>query len=105
MKTNLLRAALFTPGPNRMWGLPILLWGAPGVAKTALIRQLSDEYSMPLEVLSPACRGEGAFGVTPVPVDGRMTYPRPDWTDRFEQTGRGIGFIDEINLAATHNAG
>lgn len=105
MKTNLLRAALFTPGPRDTWGLPMLLWGLPGVAKSAILRWLAAEYDMPIEVLSPAARGEGAFGVTPVPRDERMTYPRPDWTDKFEEAGRGIVFVDEINLAATHYAG
>jgi len=88
------------------WGLPILLWGLPGVAKSAILRWLAEEYNMPIEVLSPAARGEGAFGVTPVPGEGgRMTYPRPDWTDKFDKGQRGIVFIDEINLAATHYAG
>jgi hypothetical protein len=105
MKINLLKAALFTPGPNNSWGIPLLLWGLPGVAKSAILRWLAAEYHMPIEVLSPASRGEGAFGVTPVPSDNRMTYPRPDWTDKFEKAGRGIVFVDEINLAATHYAG
>lgn len=104
MKTNLLRAAFFTPGPYSTWGLPILLWGPPGVAKSAALRRLAAECGVPIEVLSPAARGEGAFGVTPVPDGGRMTYPRPDWTDKFVD-GRGIVFVDEINLAATHFAG
>lgn len=105
MKTNIIRVALFTPGPNNMWGLPILLWGDPGVAKSAILKQLAAEYNLPIEILSPACRGEGAFGVTPVPVNGRMTYPRPDWTDKFDKAGRGIVFVDEMNLAAQHFAG
>lgn len=105
MKTNIIRAALFTPGSNGMWGLPLLLWGLPGVAKSAIQRSLATEYGLPIEILSPACRGEGAFGVTPVPANGRMIYPRPDWTDRFEDAQRGIVFVDEINLAATHYAG
>ncbi len=105
MKTNIVRVALFTPGPGGTWGLPLLLWGLPGVAKTAILRQLAAEYGLPIETLSPAARGEGAFGVTPVPAGGRMTYPRPDWTDRFEEAGRGIVFVDEINLAASHYAG
>lgn len=105
MKTNLLRAALFTPISEERWGLPLLLWGNPGVAKSAILRQLAREYGLPIEVLSPASRGEGAFGVTPVPDGGRMTYPRPDWTDKFEEAKRGIVFVDEINLAATHFAG
>jgi MoxR-like ATPase len=105
VKTNILRAALFTPGSNQTFGLPMLLWGLPGIAKSAIMRQLAANYGMPIEVLSPASRGEGAFGVTPVPDGGRMTYPRPDWTDKFEKAGRGIVFVDEINLAATHYAG
>jgi len=105
VKTNLLRAAFFTPGPQGRWGLPLLLWGLPGVAKSAILRQIAAEYNVPIEVLSPAARGEGAFGVTPVPEGGRMTYPRPDWTDKFVEAGRGIVFVDEINLAATHFAG
>lgn len=105
MKINILRVALFTPGPDGTWGLPLLAWGMPGVAKSAIWRGLARNYGMHIEVLSPACRGEGAFGVTPVPADGRMTYPRPDWTDKFEKAKRGIVFIDEINLAATHYAG
>lgn len=105
MKTNIIRAALFTPMSSNFWGLPVLLWGAPGVAKSAIMRQLAAEFQMPIEVLSPACRGEGAFGVTPVPQDGKMTYPAPDWISKFEKAGRGIVFVDEINLAATHYAG
>lgn len=105
MKTNLLRAAIFTPNDDGGFGVPVLLWGLPGVAKTAILRQLAQEYGMPIEVLSPAARGEGAFGVTPVPIDGKMTYPPPVWVEKFEEAGRGIVFVDEINLAATHYAG
>lgn len=116
MKTTLLRAALFTPAEDGGWGLPLLLWGLPGVAKSAIVKQITMKYGLPVEVLSPASRGEGAFGVTPVPENGRMTYPRPDWTDRFapppaacgspnDDVRRGVVFVDEINLAASHYAG
>lgn len=104
-KERLLHAALFTPCPDHTWGLPLILWGFPGVAKSSIFRKLAKAWSMPIEVLSPSSRGEGAFGVTPVPKADRMTYPRPDWTDKFEGTGRGIVFVDEMNLAASHYAG
>lgn len=67
MKTTIVKAALFTPAGRGRWGLPILAWGEPGVAKTAIIEELAALYALPVEVLSPGERGEGAFGVVPVP--------------------------------------
>jgi hypothetical protein len=49
VKTNILRAALFTPGPNQTFGLPMLLWGLPGIAKSAIMRQLAANYGVALE--------------------------------------------------------
>lgn len=100
---KIVHAALFTPTPEG-WGLPILFWGKPGVAKSAIIRIASRQFQMPVEVLSPGERGEGAFGVTPVPViregGSILTYPRPDWSLQFdeddEQDGRGVVFVDEL---------
>ncbi len=66
MLRNIIKAAIFTP-TSRGWGLPLLMWGDPGVAKTAILSSIGAEYAMPCEVLSPGERGEGAFGVVPVP--------------------------------------
>lgn len=74
MKTALLKAALFTPLRRGMWGLPVLCWGEPGVAKTALIEELAARFSLPCETLSPSERGEGAFGVVPVPASAVDDY-------------------------------
>lgn len=68
MKTPILHAALFTPMPDGRWGLPLVLWGKPGVAKTAIVRQIAATYGLHCEHLTPGERGEGAFGVTPVPA-------------------------------------
>ncbi len=99
MKTKILHAALFTPMTSNRWGLPALFEGDPGVAKTSVIEQYAALWQMPCEVLSPGERGEGAFGVVPVPEKGKLTYPRPDYTDKFEKAGRGIVFVDEITSA------
>lgn len=100
---RLTKTCIFTPG-SRGWGLPIVFWGSPGVAKSDVIEQVARDWGMHLEVLSPGERGEGAFGVVPVPVqkkDGRMvlSYPAPDFIDLFEEDGRGILFVDELNTA------
>lgn len=66
--TNIIKASIFTPVRGGiMWGLPIMAWGQPGVAKTAVIEEICRKYGMPYETLSPSERGEGAFGVVPVP--------------------------------------
>jgi MoxR-like ATPase len=100
VQINILKAAINTPMRGERWGLPLLCWGIPGAAKTAVIEEIGFGLAMPVETLSPSERGEGAFGVVPVPItqkDGSvlLTYPAPEWTARFTAMGRGIVFVDE----------
>lgn len=87
----------------------MLLLGMPGVAKSSVLAQLKQRTSLHVEIMSVGERGEGAFGVVPVPVEnggGRtvLTYPAPEWTRalRVDEDGTEAGFIlvDEINTAA-----
>lgn len=101
---DIARAAIFTPAGSdhtgeAVWGLPICFWGPPGVGKTFQLSKLARSHQMPLEVLSPGERGEGAFGVTPVPSAGNkvLNYPAPDWV--VELSDGGVLFLDEINQA------
>lgn len=103
MHQNILKASLFTPLNGGRWGLPMLCWGPPGAAKTAFIEEVCARYNLPCETLSPSERGEGAFGVVPVPQTVKvgkesttlLTYPAPEWVHRFLETGRGVVFVDE----------
>lgn len=97
-RSKMIHAALFTPTSNG-WGLPLLFWASPGCGKSAILEALSDKVGLPLEVLSPGERGEGAFGVTPVPsADGLvMTYPPPEWVKGMKDGG--IVFLDELSTA------
>lgn len=98
---KVITAALLTPMSGGRWGLPVLFWGDPGSAKSALIEEVAASAGLPCEVLSPSERGEGAFGCVPVPqtVNGRtlLTYPAPDWTEKM--TSRGVVFVDEVTTA------
>ena len=101
MQKNIIKAALFTPISHGRWGLPLLLWAGPGVAKTSVLEDVAAQFALPCETLSPSERGEGAFGVVPVPerADGEemlLTYPAPEWTKKFLALGRGLVFVDEI---------
>lgn len=104
---KLLHAILFTPNAGGRWGLAVLFRGGPGTGKTATVRQVAAEACLPLEVLSPGERGEGAFGVTPVPyqikvgeeVQTMLGYPPPEWVQKFIKSGRGLVFLDEMSSA------
>ncbi len=98
MNLNILRALLFALLPDNTWGLPGLLWGEPGTGKTTFLRQVARTFQMHCERLSPAERGEGQFGVVPVPgEDGYLHYPAPKWAS--DLAHGGLIFLDEINLA------
>ena len=93
---------MFTLG-EKGWGLPGLLWGEPGEAKTSMIEQAFRRYGMPCQVMSPGELGEGAFGVVPVPEgvgDGmRLRMPPMAFVDQFDDVGAGGVFADELTGA------
>jgi len=100
---TILKVLVLTPTDDGM-GAPAMFWGPPGVGKTAMLKTFARSVGVPLIVLSPGLDGEGAFGVTPVPVgekkNMRITYPQPNWTDTLEDADdEGIVFIDEITTA------
>lgn len=96
---QILHALLFTPTSDG-WGYPGFLWGDPGVGKTKLVQSVAKRHNLPYVRLSPAERGEGQFGVVPVPQATdkglRLQYPAPAFTD--DLTDGGLIFIDEFNL-------
>jgi hypothetical protein len=110
---RVLRAAFYAPGIDGRAGLPLMLLGDPGVGKSAMVRQFArglrdkNGNSIACEVLSPGERGDGAFGVTPVPVErgGRhvLVYPVPEWAEPLlAPDAVGLVFVDEIQEAPPH---
>jgi MoxR-like ATPase len=104
-KANLIRACFFTPTSNG-WGLPLVLIGQPGVAKSTTFRDLGKATNLHCEILSIGERGEGALGVTPVPTGENggtvLEYPPPEWKRSLRTEGgeeAGWVLVDEINTA------
>lgn len=97
MNSRILHTAFYTLMPEGFWGAPMILRGGPGSGKTAMIAAAA--ANMPAyERISPAERGEGQFGVVPVPgSDGLLHYPPPAWAGKF--ANGGVLFVDEINTA------
>lgn len=80
--------------------LPALIWGDPGIGKSARINQIAKSLDWGSEMYRPAERGEGGLGVVPVPSDDRkvLHYPLPDWAARMCADERpSLLFLDEVS--------
>jgi hypothetical protein len=77
--------------------VPALLWGPPGVGKTASIRALGARLGVPVVEVITSIREPSDFLGLPVVVDGGVKYVPPSWAE--ELAGGGILFFDEISTA------
>jgi MoxR-like ATPase len=98
---ELFRLCYYTPGDNGR-GVPAHFEGAPGVAKTAFAAQFARSVGAPFLHLNATMKGEGYFGVVPVPVkrdDGttELQFPVPAAIHEMNRLGRGIIVFDEYN--------
>ncbi|MCE5271950.1 AAA family ATPase [bacterium] len=99
--TRILHAALFTPGPRHVWGMPIRLIGGPGTAKSDLVTQTCLAAGLPVEVVIASLRDPTDFLGLPVPgPDGQVTYATPDWAVAAAKAKNAVVFLDEISCTA-----
>lgn len=83
--------------------LPVLLWGEPGIGKTAALTQLADALGLPLTTVIASVHEPSDFSGLPVVGDdpARQGVPLapPDWAVRLVRTGKGLLFLDELSTA------
>ena len=75
---------------------PVLLWGPPGIGKTATIRSLAETMGLPLEIVIAAIHEPADFSGLPYPDGDRVRYLTPDWAVRLAEAGHGVLFLDEL---------
>lgn len=103
---TLLKTCLFTPGLNGRMGLPVLIWGDPGVGKTSRIKQIARSCGLHPEVIIASIRTPEDFLGLPVPekqADGSMAvrYVPPAWARAAEAAKDGaVVVIDEATTCA-----
>ncbi|RDI34883.1 AAA family ATPase [Lentzea flaviverrucosa] len=83
--------------------LPVLLWGEPGIGKTAALTQLADSLELPLTTVIASVHEPSDFSGLPVVGDDPATQgvpmAPPDWAVRLVRAGRGLLFLDELSTA------
>lgn len=94
---NIIKAALFTPGPHG-WGLPILLWGQVGIAKTSLIEAIARKWGLAFNSLVGSI-------IEPMDVAGmqlpdeqnhRMVQYPAHWVSRANANQGHVQLLDEL---------
>ncbi|MEV3929709.1 MoxR family ATPase [Streptomyces sp. NPDC053728] len=83
--------------------LPVLLWGEPGIGKTAALTQLADTLDLPLTTVIASVHEPSDFSGLPVigddPAQNGIPMAPPDWAVRLVRAGRGLLFLDELSTA------
>ncbi|MQY31363.1 AAA family ATPase [Nocardia aurantia] len=83
--------------------LPVLLWGEPGIGKTAALNQLADSLDLPLTTVIASVHEPSDFSGLPIvgadPATDGVPLAPPDWAVRLVRTGRGLLFLDELSTA------
>lgn len=85
-----------------------ILWGPPGIGKTALVRALAEKHNLPLHILIPSTmdptdiEGLPALKQTTLPDGSEATTTEntlTHWAEALIRQGEGILFFDEASTA------
>src|SRR5512139_2442913 len=83
--------------------LPVLLWGEPGIGKTAALNRLAETLDLPLTTVIASVHEPSDFSGLPVvgddPAEQGVPMAPPDWAVRLVRAGRGLLFLDELSTA------
>ncbi|GAA1783978.1 MoxR family ATPase [Luedemannella flava] len=83
--------------------LPVLLWGEPGIGKSATLEQLAAALALPLETVIASIHEPSDFSGLPIigedPANQGVPMAPPDWAVRVARIGKGLLFFDELSSA------
>ncbi|MFF1488300.1 sigma 54-interacting transcriptional regulator [Streptomyces sp. NPDC058319] len=82
---------------------PVLLWGEPGIGKSAGLEQLAAGLGLPLETVIASVHEPSDFAGLPIvgddPAVTGVPMAPPDWAVRLTRAGQGLLFFDELSSA------
>ncbi|GIW06333.1 MAG: hypothetical protein KatS3mg060_1138 [Dehalococcoidia bacterium] len=96
MKTTDLPSVIATAA---VAGVRPMLWGAPGIGKTAAVRAAADQLGAELVVLELSTLEPTDIGGAPYVWRGEYRVATPAWARRLAAAPRGLLFLDELTTA------
>jgi MoxR-like ATPase len=79
--------------------VPLLLWGSPGVGKTAVLTACAKAWDRHLETVIGSIREASDFLGLPVEVDGEVRYSPPAWARRLADAPSGLLYLGELTTS------
>lgn len=79
--------------------VPVIVWGGPGVGKTASITSMVASRGWPCEVVIASIREPTDFAGLPMITDDGVRFAPPAWARRLHDAGQGVLFLDELSTA------
>lgn len=94
---KLAKVGLMTPGFNGRRGIPFMLSGGSGTAKTSWVNQVVNDYDGLAETIIVALRELPDFLGMPSIKDGRTRYAHLEWAERVSTAPFSVVFFDELD--------
>lgn len=99
MQTRALQIALATPSIRGHRGVPVILWGPPGVGKTSVVEAIGEAMGLPVKTIIASVHDPTDFGGMPVASGDRVRFLPPSWLVELVEAGDAILFLDELTTA------
>jgi MoxR-like ATPase len=93
----ILKCALFTPGPKKRWGLPLIFVGPPGTGKTQRVEATATRYGLHPEVIIGSIREPTDVGGLARLEDDRFRLVPAAWAMSLGEKKHGVVVLDELN--------
>jgi len=81
--------------------VPTLIWGDPGVGKTAVLEQRGTQWGREVRTIAASSREAVDFMGLPMEQDGRVVYSPLSWALDLNAAKKGLLVVDEITTAAS----
>lgn len=99
MQTRALQIALATPSIRGHRGVPVILWGPPGVGKTSVVEAIGEAMGLPVKTIIASIHDPTDFGGLPIALADRVKFLPPSWIVDLVEAGDAILFLDELTTA------